>query len=66
MTDERTEDRMQSDHERKVAEIEKERGEVHAEDDPTRDPGRGSASDDADVVGDHETSPGQNSDRLPQ
>ncbi|MBW3613667.1 MAG: hypothetical protein KY392_07400 [Chloroflexi bacterium] len=66
MTDERTEDRMQSEHERKVAEIEQERGEAYAEDDPTRDPGRDPASDDADVVGDHETSPGQNSDRLPQ
>lgn len=66
MTDERTEDRMQSDHERKVAEIEREPGDVHAEDDPTRDPGRESASDDTDVVGDQETSPGQNSDRLPQ
>lgn len=76
MTDEPTEDRMQSDHERKVAEIEEERGDAHAEDDPTTDPGRrptsgedlaaDRAGDDSDVLGDHETSPGQNSDRLPQ
>lgn len=76
MTDQRPEDRMQSDHERRVAEIEEERGQAHAEDDPTEDPGRrptsgedlaaDRAGDDADVVGDHETSPRQNSDRRPQ
>ena len=71
-------DPWQSDHERKVADIERERGETYPQDEAAGDDGdrptsaedlaadRDERYEDADVVGDDETSPGQNSDRLPQ
>jgi hypothetical protein len=68
-------DPMQSDHEEKVAEFEETSGELNAEVDPTAAPGRPTSDQDLaadrsqaddDVVGDDMSSPGQNSDRLPQ
>ena len=75
MTQERSQEPMQSEHEEEVADIEETSGEVNAEDDPTADPGRPTSEEDLaadrspgneDVVGDDMSSPGQNSDRLPQ
>ena len=66
---------MQSEHEEEVAEFEETSGELNAESDPTADPGRPTSDEDLaadrragdeDVVGDDQSSPGQNSDRLPQ
>jgi hypothetical protein len=75
-TDQPGADTQQSEHERKVAEIEKARGELYADRDAAEEPGRRPTSDadlaadrgrgDDDVVGDDQSSPGQNSDRLPQ
>jgi hypothetical protein len=68
-------DTMQSEHEEKVAEFEEATGEVNAERDPAADPKRPTSDEDLaadrrrgdeDVVGDDQSSPGQNSDRLPQ
>jgi hypothetical protein len=74
-TDQREVDAGQSEHERRVAEIE-ERRAPSPEGDPTLDEGRRPTSSedlaadrtpgDEDVVGDDMSSPGQNSDRLPQ
>lgn len=75
MTQERTQEPMQSEHEEKVAEFEETSGELNPESDPTADPGRPTSGEDLaadrrpgeeDVVGDDQSSPGQNSDRLPQ
>lgn len=69
-------DTGQSEHEREVAQHEEARGEMNAESDATEDPGRRPTSREdlaadrstgnEDVVGDDMSSPGQNSDRLPQ
>jgi hypothetical protein len=72
-------DAFQSEHERRVAEIEEERGvRLESGDADLDEGGRPSSREDhtadmsaddeadADVVGDHRSSPGQNSDRLPQ
>lgn len=80
MTEERSgtqSEPMQSEHEKKVAEIERERGETYPTDEAGDEGGRPSSAEDLaadrderyedqDIVGDHESSPGQNSDRLPQ
>jgi hypothetical protein len=75
MTQERTHQPMQSEHEEKVAEFEETSGELNAEPDRTAGPGRPTSDEDLaadrrrgdeDVVGDDQSSPGQNSDRLPQ
>lgn len=68
-------DPTQSEHEEKVAEFEETSGELNAESDATADAGRPTSDQDLaadrspaddDVVGDDMSSPGQNSDRLPQ
>ena len=74
-TDQPGADTQQSEHERRVAEIEAARGERYADTEAAEDPGSRPTSDadlaadrgrDDDVVGDDRSSPGQNSDRLPQ
>ncbi len=75
MTQERSQDPMQSEHEEKVAEFEESSGELNAESHPSTAENRPSSDEDLaadrspgdqDVVGDDMSSPGQNSDRLPQ
>ena len=72
-------DTRQSEHEQEVAQYEEGGGEQTSADDATVDEGRRPSSDedlaadmsggnsiDADIAGDDQSSPGQNSDRLPQ
>lgn len=64
-------DAYQSEHEREVAENVESAGQGGGQrptsgEDLAADRTPGDASDDADVVGDDGSSPGQNSDRLPQ
>ena len=76
MTQERTPEPMQSEHEEEVADREESRGATNVESDETTDSARRPTShedlaadrsqNDDDVVGDDMSSPGQNSDRLPQ